>query len=122
SAKTDNRLFRVRPAKNMFFEDEKISFDAEVYNQSFDPIKDALVKMTIRDENGKEYDFNFLPKGNGYFLDAGYLPSGSYTYVAQTKIGEKPYSLSGEFIVQKVDLEYLETVANHQLLNAIAHQ
>lgn len=122
SAKTDNRLFRVRPAKNMFFEDEKITFDAEVYNKSFDPIKDALVKMSIKDENGKVFDYNFQPRGNGYSLDAGYLPSGSYTYFAQTKIGESPYTLSGEFIVKKVDLEYLETVANHQLLYNIAHQ
>jgi hypothetical protein len=122
SAKTDNRLFRVRPARNKFFEDEKISFEAEVYNKSFDPIKDALVKMSIRDENGKLFDFNFVPKENGYFLDAGYLPAGSYTYTAQTKIGEKPYTLAGEFIVKKVDLEFLETVANHQLLYNIAHQ
>jgi hypothetical protein len=122
SAKTDNRLFRVRPAKNMFFEDEKITFDAEVYNKSFDPIKDALVKMTFRNENGKVFDYNFQPRGNAYFLDAGYLPSGSYTYTAQTKIGSNPYSLNGEFIVKKVDLEFLETVANHQLLFNIAQQ
>jgi hypothetical protein len=122
SAKTDNRLFRVRPAKNMFFEDEKITFEAEVYNKSFDPIKDALVKMSIRDENGKVFDFNFTPRENGYFLDAGYLPSGSYSYTAQTKIGDKPYTLTGEFIVKKVDLEFLETVANHHLLYNIARQ
>jgi len=122
SAKSDNRLFRVRTARNLFYEDDKINFEAEVYNQSFDPIKDALVKMSIRDENGKVFDYNFLPRENGYSLDAGYLPSGSYSYTAQTKIGDKPYTLSGEFIVKKVDLEFLETVANHQLLNNIAHQ
>jgi hypothetical protein len=122
STKTDNRLFRVRPAKNMFFEDEKISFEAEVYNKSYEPIKDALIKMSIRDENGKIFDFNFIPRENGYFLDAGYLPSGSFSYTAQTKIGDKPYIVSGEFIVKKVDLEFLETVANHHLLYNIAHQ
>jgi len=122
SAKTDNRLFRIRPSKNMFFEDEKISFDGEVYNKSFDPIKDALIKMNIRDENGKVFDYNFMPRGNGYYLDAGYLPSGSYTYTAQTKIGDNPYKLSGEFIVKKVDMEFLETVADHQLLYNLAHQ
>jgi len=122
SARSDNRLFRVRPAKNMFYEDEKISFNAEVYNKSFDPIKNALIKMTIRDENGKSFDFNFQPKGDGYYLDAGYLPFGSYSYSAQTSIGEKPYTLAGEFVVRKVDMEYLETVADHRLLNNIAHQ
>ena len=122
SAKSDNRLFRVRPARNMFYEDEKITFNGEVYNKSFDPIKNALVKITIKDENGKLFDFNFQPKGDGYYLDAGYLPSGSYSYTAETKIGDKGYTLSGEFIVRKVDLEYLETVADHRLLNNIAHQ
>jgi hypothetical protein len=122
STKTDNRLFRAHATKNLFYEDERISFDAEVYNQSYEPIKDALIKMNIRNEQGKEFSFNFQPSTNGYTLDAGYLPAGTYTYKAETKIGEKPYTLTGEFIVKKVELEFLETVANHQLLNAIAAQ
>lgn len=122
STKTDNRLFRVHAAKNLFYEDERIGFDAEVYNQSYEPVKDALIRMNIRNEQGKEFSFNFQPSANGYTLDAGYLPAGTYTYRAETKIGEKPYTLTGEFIVKKVELEFLETVANHQLLNAISAQ
>lgn len=122
STKTDNRLFRVHPAKNLFYEDERIGFDAEVYNQSYEPVKDAVIRMNIRNEQGKQFTFNFQPKGSGYTLDAGYLPAGTYSYLAETKIGEKPYTLTGEFIVKKVELEFLETVANHQLLNAIAAQ
>ena len=120
--KSDNRLFRVHPGKNYFYEDEKVTFDAEVYNQSFEPIRNSLVNMSIRNEEGKEYQFTFQPRGDGYFLDAQFLPSGTYTYKASTKIGETPYTLSGEFIVKKVELEYLETVADHRLLNTLAAQ
>lgn len=122
SVKTDSRPFRVRPAKNLFFEDEHVSFEAEVYNQSFEPVKDALVEMKIRDADGKAFNFTFQPRGNAYALDAGLLPAGTYTYTAHTKTGGKPYSLSGEFIVKKVELEYLETVADHTLLNTLSAQ
>ncbi|MGZ5282615.1 MAG: hypothetical protein ACXWEY_10105 [Bacteroidia bacterium] len=122
SVKSDSRPFRVRPAKNMFFEDERVSFEAEVYNQSFEPVKNALISMKIRNEAGKNFEYSFQPRGNGYAVDAGFLPSGQYSFTAQTKIGEKPYSISGEFIVKKVELEYLETEANHSLLRSLAVQ
>lgn len=122
SVKSDSRPFRVRPAKNMFFEDERVSFEAEVYNQSFEPVQNALISMKIRNEAGKNFEYSFQPRGNGYAVDAGFLPSGQYSFTAQTKIGEKPYSISGEFIVKKVELEYLETEANHSLLRSLAVQ
>ena len=122
SVKSDSRPFRVRPAKNMFFEDERVAFEAEVYNQSFEPVKNAIISMRIKNEAGKNFEYSFQPRGNGYAVDAGFLPSGQYSFTAQTKIGEKPYSISGEFIVKKVELEYLETEANHQLLRNIAKQ
>jgi hypothetical protein len=122
SVKTDNRLFRVRPSRNLFYEDDRISFESEVYNESYEPVKDAAVQMTIKNEAGKSFDFTFQPRGTTYFLDAGFMPSGVYTYHAQTLINKKNYALDGEFIVNAIDLEFLETQANHQLLNSIARQ
>ncbi len=122
SVKTDSRPFRVRAARNMFFEDERVSFEAEAYNQSFEPLRDALITMKIKNQEGKNFEYTFQPRGNGYAVDAGFLPAGQYTFTAQTKIGDKPYSVSGEFIVKKVELEYLETEANHPLLRSLAAQ
>jgi hypothetical protein len=78
--------------------------------------------MKIRDGEGKAFNFTFQPRGNAYALDAGLLPAGSYTYQAQTRIAGKAYNLNGEFIVKKVELEYLETVADHTLLNTLSTQ
>lgn len=122
SVKTDNRLFRLRPSKNLFYEDDKITFEAEAYNESYEPQKDAVIAMKIKNEAGKTFDYTFQPQGNTYTLDAGFMPAGVYTYNAQVTLNKKNYLLSGEFIVKAVDLEYLETQANHQLLNAIAKQ
>ncbi len=122
SLKSDNRLFRVRPSRSIFYDDDKISFEAEVYNESYEPVKDAVVQMKIKNEAGKSFDFTFQPRDNSYVLDAGFMPAGVYTYVAQVNNNKKNFVLNGEFIVKAVDLEFLETQANHQLLNAIALQ
>jgi hypothetical protein len=50
------------------------------------------------------------------------MPQGAYTYTAKTTIAGKAYVLSGEFMVKKVDIEYLETVANHRLLDNLSQQ
>ena len=116
SVKSDNRLFRVRPSKNLFYEDDKVGFDAEVYNESYEPLKDAAIQMKIKNESGKTFDYTFQPRESSYFLDAGFMPAGVYTYQSEVSMNKK------KFIVKAVDLEYLETQANHQLLNAIAKQ
>lgn len=120
SVKTDSRLFRVRPTANLFYEDDKITFEAEAYNESFEPLKDALIQMTIKNEQNKSFDFTFQPRGDSYFLDAGFLPAGAYTFNAQTTISGKKYALAGEFIVKAVEMEFIETTANHGLLYTIA--
>ena len=122
SVKNDNRLFRLRPTRNLFYDDDKVSFEGEVYNESYEPQKDAVIQMKIKNEAGKTFEYTFQPRGTSYFLDAGFLPAGVYTYNAQVDINKKNYPLNGEFIVKAVDLEFLETQANHQLLNAISKQ
>ena len=122
SVKNDNRLFRLRPTRNLFYDDDKVSFEGEVYNESYEPQKDAVIQMKIKNEAGKTFEYTFQPRGTSYFLDAGFLPAGVYTYSAQVDINKKNYPLNGEFIVKAVDLEFLETQANHQLLNAISKQ
>jgi len=120
SVKADSRLFRMKPIRPAFYEDEKITLEAQVYNESYEPVKNALIQATIKNEEGKSFDFNFQEKDSSYYLDAGYMPAGTYTYQGRTKIGDKGYTVSGEFIVKKVDLEYLDVTANHHLLYNIA--
>ncbi|MEX0968130.1 MAG: hypothetical protein WD077_12895 [Bacteroidia bacterium] len=122
SLRADKRFFRLQPAKNIFFENEAVRFEAEVYNQSYEPVQDAQVRLTLRDTAGNEYNYAFVPARNRYSLNAGYLPAGSYDYTGSVNVGNQSYSLSGQIVVKSTGLEYLQTVANHRLLFGLSEE
>ncbi len=115
SAKEDKSLFRVN-GKNDFLENEHIVFDAELYNQSFEAMTDKEVKMRITSDEGLDYDYNFSPNATRYRLDAGQLPSGNYKYVATANTDQGLIERLGQFSISALDLELMNTVADHRLL------
>jgi len=78
--------------------------------------------MKIKNAEGKIFNFIFNKNEKAYSLDAGLMPVGNYTYEASVKIGSKEEKLKGSFIVMLLQVEYLQTVADHQLLNQLAVQ
>lgn len=120
SVKEDKRKFRVTMPKNIFLENEQISFDAEVYNNSYELINDGDVSMTIKNENGKEFPYTFSKTGKYFNLNAGYFPPGAYSFVAKTSGTGDKLVFEGKFEVQPVQLELYETTANHGLLKLLA--
>ena len=73
AAKKDSRKFKIIMEKQLFRENESIQFDAQLYNDAFEPVNNAVAKLIIRDEKNKEYRYTFTPKGNGYYLNCGLL-------------------------------------------------
>lgn len=122
AAKDDKRKFRVNLPKNNYFENENITFDAELYNDAYELINTPDVKMELKNEDGKEYDYVFSKTAKGYNLDAGILPVGNYSYTATTKLGDKKYDANGKFTIKPLQVEFIETVANHQLLYNLANK
>jgi hypothetical protein len=47
---------------------------------------------------------------------------GNYSFEALTKVGDKQLKEKGSFVVKQINIEALNTTANHQLLNAIANK
>ncbi len=113
--------FRIH-GNHQYQENEPVIFTAEVYNPSFELITDPEVEMTINNEEGKSFPLNFSRTGNGYQLNAGIFPAGQYTYQAQTKVGDKIHRLSGQFTVSPLQLEAVQTVADHALLFNLSTQ
>ncbi len=103
-------------------ENEKIEFRAELYNESYELINTPEVKLTITDEDNRSYNYTFAPSDKTYYLDAGTLPSGLYKYKASTSLGNKQYLKSGEFAVLPVNLEAINTIADHNLLYRLAKE
>ena len=119
SLKLDKSFFRVF-SKNDFFDNENIEFDAEVYNESYELVNDPEITLTISDSEGKKYPYVFSKTSNAYFLNSGSLPSGNYSYQARVQVGAKLFTESGEFSVKALNIENINTLANHNLLYNLA--
>ena len=121
SASADRRLFRVN-SRSIFDETEPIEMNAELYNESHEPITSAEVTIEIKNEDGIVYPFAFSPAWSIYKLRAGLLPVGDYTYIAQTRLGNQNHQATGGFSVRAMNVEQQNLRADHQLLNLIALQ
>lgn len=121
AAKEDKSQFRVSSGSN-FLENEPLIFNGEVYNESYELINDPDVSMQISDEEGNEFNFEFSKYNDRYRLEAGSLPVGNYYYVAKTRQGGKNLKETGEFSVSAIQLEQLNTQADHHLLYKFAEE
>jgi hypothetical protein len=122
SVKDDKRKFIVRPAKQTFDENEHILINANLYNDSYIAVNTPDAAIQLRDENGKSYNFSFSRFESAYQLDAGLLPPGTYSYQANTMLGNQKYVAKGSFFINALVAEFQQTVANHQLLYQLSSQ
>jgi len=121
SVKTDKRLFKINH-QNTYKEGESIAFDANLFNQSYEAINEPDIKINIFNEDNKSFSYQFSKSENAYFLNIASLPVGNYKFEATTKVGDKQLKENGSFVVKQVNVEALNTTANHQLLNAISNK
>jgi hypothetical protein len=99
---------------------EEIIIKAEFYNQSMELITKPKIKFNLTDNKGKKSELEFGVNGNYYLLPLGKLKSGSYSWNASTEFSGKKYTKSGAFVVENINIEKLETRANHSLLRQIS--
>jgi hypothetical protein len=119
SVRGDKSFFKMK-VSNRFVENENIEFDAEVFNESYELINKDDVNITITDEKNNSYPFVLGKTDKAYYLDAGNFPVGNYTYQTTVKTGKNTYTKKGEFIIIPLNLEFLNSVADHNLLFRIA--
>jgi hypothetical protein len=119
AVKEDKSQFRVM-LKNTFSESEQVEMDAEIYNDSYQLVNNTEVNIVITDENKRNYAYAFTHTSNAYYLNAGSLPPGEYSFKATTNFGGKTFQKTGVFTVMVLNIESMNTVANHLLLNNLA--
>ena len=119
--KTDKSLFRV-VSKNRYSEDEQVVFNCELYNETYEPLNEPEVTLTIRDEKRKEFTYTFNRTETAYRLNVGTFKDGNYTYIASVNHAGKVHESKGQFMVAALKLESVNTSADHSLLNRLATQ
>ncbi len=120
SLKEDKRRFRVTTSRQVFAENESIQFDGELYNDNYELINDPDAQVVLKDDQGKEYPFTMNKAGKIYSLQAGLFPPGSYSYNARTTLDQKELTYQGKFSIREVNVEQVETQADHDLLQGLA--
>lgn len=121
TVQSDRGKFRVT-WNNYYAENENIEFNAILLNDSQEPITEPEVLLTITDENKKKFDYTFTPANKSYNLKVGTFPEGIYTFEAVAKVTGEPLRKMGSFVVTAIDMEDVNLVANHKMLNMIARE
>ena len=119
SLQEDKSPFRVM-SKNQFLENEKVIFEAEVYDETFALTNEPDVNINIANEEGKQFPFVFRRVGEAYQLDAGRMEAGVYSYQATVRVGEKVHTETGVFSVKPIQVEAVRSVADFRMLNTLA--
>lgn len=114
-------IFRVQ-TNPIFTENQDISFRAELYNKSYEPIQNKEIRIRVFNSKGKEFPFTFTSNNDYYALHIGKMPVGTYSYVASTIVDGKTLEQKGTYIVMPLQMEFSQTRANHSVLQSMSQQ
>ena len=119
--KEDSKTVRIYPTTEIFRSGQPVSFSAEVYNENYDPLDNAEVKLKIQNDS-TAYEI-FLPSiGDGkYEGSVSGIPGGDYNYEGSAiykniKMGAD----NGQFSVEDFKLEYQNTRIDENFLKQLA--
>ena len=122
SSSPDRDHLTVSPGRRIYQEGEEVSFRGDLLNEAGEPETDAVIAITLTDQDGQErsYSMNHRSRGN-YFLSSRNLASGNYTYEAEArKDGRIIDSTGGEFSVSASTLEFINTKRDDERLQQLA--
>ena len=117
----DKRYFRTI-TKGEYSSNEDIIIQAELYNQSYEPVNQPDVNFTLTNEENEKFNYLFSPNNSAYLLNLKQLPVGVYKYMATTSLGGEKYRRQGEFVVSGESIESRVLQADHSMLYRLANQ
>jgi hypothetical protein len=120
--KSDKRKFRVATAKNLFYEGESVVIEAELYNQNYELINTPEVALMLKNEKNESFPLVFNRTSNAYSIKTTNLPIGNYNYLARTTFNNKKFTAEGAFSIKSLQIEALQTKANHKILYQLAEK
>lgn len=108
-------------AQQLYQESQAVVIEAQLYNANYELTNQPEVQFTLQPAEGEKANYAFSRNGNSYSLNLGRLTPGTYRYYATTQQEGKALSASGSFIVEALQLEDLNLVADHALMNTLAN-
>jgi hypothetical protein len=124
SVDSKNKLVSIKTTKQFYSQSEKVEFYAQVYDQSYTPIENASLNLTIKGSDGtnKELLMNTLGNGRYHGVLEGLVNGGYYFKGEAILNGKSLGSDNGRFSVGETELEYRELTMNTKLLRSISER
>jgi len=121
NAKDERKQVRIATSKKFYSAGEAVEFFAEVYDESFNPVNESEVKLTIRNSE-EELKLNLTSVGLGIFegtLQA--VKSGDYSFNGEAALnGKKLGTDGGRFNIGDQDIELINPVLDADLLKLLS--
>jgi hypothetical protein len=119
STAEDKVRFRCFPLAKEISLNEEAIFEAQVYNQLYEPIYGQEINLQISNEQAQKSTYQFTTtQANSRFV-VGNLPEGIYTYSATVTM-EEQLKVTGEFVVTNTGVELMNTQADFNLLRSLS--
>jgi hypothetical protein len=121
TTREDEKRVRIKPVKEFFDSGEPVEFTGQVYNESYEPVDDAVVSVLIKGPKG-DAELLLAQQGSGRYTGAVELSGeGDYTYAGKAVRDDRELGKDeGRFSVGDLNVEYQETRMNNALLRQIA--
>lgn len=118
--KEDKRKFRVTPVAREFTTREPVVLQTEVYNDVYEKIfgQEVTLRLTNEDNEVSTYTYGNI-EGQPHFRLSG-LKEGAYRFTASTELKGKTETAEGRFLIRDLDLESLNTTADHGMLRELS--
>jgi len=119
--KEDNKTVRLKSDQEIYRNGQKISFFCQVYNENYIPLNGAEVRVQIFNEKDN-YEILLSSIGDGkYEGELGALDGGEYKYKGSAHYKNILMgSDSGQFSVENLNLELLQTKIENDFLKQLA--
>lgn len=121
NAPDEDKKIKIRTSKRFYSAGEPIEFSAQVYDDLFNPLSDAELKLNI---SGPEYHDEMILNSIGNGLYEGSISinkNGDYKFTGQVLFDGKNLGTdNGTFNVGDVDLELAESRMNFEFLDQLS--
>jgi hypothetical protein len=119
----EDRFLRVQPTEQLFSRGEPIGFEAQAYNENYEPVDDADIRIDVRSlASEQRYQTILQSLGNGrYEGNIEGLVEGEYSTVATGTRNGAPYgTVTGRFSVGEQSIEFADTRCDAALLQQLS--
>ena len=113
----------IKTSKKNYSSGENIDFTGQVYDETFNPISDAEVKVKVNGEK-ENYNLTLSAVGNGLYEGSLQInKAGNYRYSGEAIQNEKELGTdAGKFNIGEVDIEMINPQMNYSFLNSLANE